>query len=253
MNVPNTHDIFRPVIIAHRGLHQAHPENSLGAFAAAWGAGMEWCECDVRYSRDGVAMVMHDETVDRTTTGSGAVHELESRQMRRMKLVDAAGRVTAGGVPTLDEVLQIMPTGCGLMIEFKEVVTRAQLLEVRRGGGSCPVLVQSFHDENMALFEEIFGAMRFALLIESAEGLARAVGGECRMLHVNHRLVDHAVALQIRGANKSLGLWTVNEAAELRRVMVEGAERIITDEPVLAKKIWRELARTDEAGGDDGE
>src|SRR2546425_9621791 len=88
----------RPIIVAHRGLHDKHVENSLAAFKAAWEAGIEWCECDVHFSSDGVAVVIHDDTVDRTTSGTGFVANLNAKQLKKM------------GVATLEEVLGTMPS-----------------------------------------------------------------------------------------------------------------------------------------------
>src|SRR6476661_2308744 len=73
-----------PTIVAHRGLHDKHVENTLAAFKAGWEAGIEWCECDVHFSSDGVAVVIHDDTVDRTTSGTGFVANLNAKQLKKM-------------------------------------------------------------------------------------------------------------------------------------------------------------------------
>ena len=75
-----------PIIVAHRGLHHDYPENSLGAFRAAWGAGIEWCECDVQESADGELVVIHDPTLERTTEGSGRVSDLPVSALKGLRL-----------------------------------------------------------------------------------------------------------------------------------------------------------------------
>src|SRR5271156_5650201 len=84
-----------PIIVAHRGLHGELPENSLAAMVAAWDAGILWCECDVHLSRDGEAIVIHDETLDRTTTGQGPVGEFSLKQLEELRLRDRTGKPTS--------------------------------------------------------------------------------------------------------------------------------------------------------------
>ncbi|MGA2232917.1 MAG: glycerophosphodiester phosphodiesterase [Tepidisphaeraceae bacterium] len=96
------------IVVAHRGLHSVHPENSLAAFAAAWQAGIKWCECDVHATADGVPVVIHDETLERTTAMRGLVRETEWAELSDV-------------VPTLRQVLAAMPGDCGMLIEIKPV------------------------------------------------------------------------------------------------------------------------------------
>ncbi len=103
---------------AHRGGAAGHPENTLAAFARASRLGVHQVELDVRQSADGAIVVMHDATVDRTTDGSGRVGDLTLAQIREL---DASG----GGrgpepVPTLQEVLQILPEDLWINVQIKE-------------------------------------------------------------------------------------------------------------------------------------
>ena len=72
-----------PTIVAHRGLHRQDPENSLAAAVAALRAGFEWIECDVWPSADGVPVLIHDETLDRTTTATGRVGDRKWFDLQR--------------------------------------------------------------------------------------------------------------------------------------------------------------------------
>ena len=112
----------RPFLIAHRGFSSVVPENTLLAFERALDAGAEVLECDVQLSADGVAVLMHDPTVDRTTNGRGAVHEL---QWDRIRVLDAGyparfGDVFAGHVvPGLKELFDLAKGRAAVFVEVK--------------------------------------------------------------------------------------------------------------------------------------
>lgn len=95
------------LIIAHRGDWRTAPENSLHAFEACIEAGYDMVEVDVRKTSDGVVVVMHDESVNRTTEGKGLVEQLTAEQITSLRLRNACGRVTDYGerVPTFEQVL----------------------------------------------------------------------------------------------------------------------------------------------------
>lgn len=95
------------LIIAHRGDWRSAPENSMHAFRACIEAGYDMIEVDVRKTSDGVLVVMHDESVDRTTEGKGRVADMTAEQVTSLRLRNACGRVTDYGerVPTFEQVL----------------------------------------------------------------------------------------------------------------------------------------------------
>src|SRR3990170_4488837 len=107
-----------PLIVAHRGASSTHPENTLPAFEAAIGLGARIVELDVRVSAEGVPVVMHDPTVDRTTDGSGAVHELTAAELARLN-AGTADAPTA--VPTLAEVLDLAGDRAAVALEIKNI------------------------------------------------------------------------------------------------------------------------------------
>ncbi|MEO1009423.1 MAG: glycerophosphodiester phosphodiesterase family protein [Planctomycetota bacterium] len=106
------HDPTSPLVLvvahrgAHRGLGASAPENSIAAIEDAITMGCDMVEVDVRRTSDGRFVLMHDTTVDRTTTGSGYLHQLTLSEVRRLRLLDAAGEPTDHAVPTLEEALE---------------------------------------------------------------------------------------------------------------------------------------------------
>jgi glycerophosphoryl diester phosphodiesterase len=93
------------MIVAHRGDWRNHPENSLPAIEACIAHGWEMAEIDLQRTRDGAFILMHDATVDRTTTGTGQVKDLDLARIRELRLRDVNGAATPLAVPTLREAL----------------------------------------------------------------------------------------------------------------------------------------------------
>jgi glycerophosphoryl diester phosphodiesterase len=111
-----------PFLIAHRGASTVAPENTLLAFERALDAGAEVLECDVQMSRDGVAVVLHDPKVDRTTDGSGLARELAWEQIRRLDAGYPArfGDAFAGQrVPRLEELFELARGRASVFVEIK--------------------------------------------------------------------------------------------------------------------------------------
>lgn len=145
-------------LCAHRGASETHPENTLPAFMEAIAAGAQMIEFDVQLTKDSVLVIMHDETVDRTTNGTGKVSTLTLQQL---KLLDAGSKkgaqFTGTRVPALDEVLAIMPRNVWLNCHIKgdaaTAVATAQKLAA----------AQRLHQAFLACGEEGAAAARAAV------------------------------------------------------------------------------------------
>ena len=117
-------------VISHRGEHRAPPENTLPAFQAAIDAGADFFELDVRTTSDGRIVLMHDRTVDRTTNGTGRVHEMTFDQIRALDAGAKFGPQFAGTVvPTLEEALNLAHGKIGVYVDCKDV-TPADLVAI---------------------------------------------------------------------------------------------------------------------------
>src|SRR3990170_5929712 len=176
-----------PVIVAHRGASITHPENTLPAFEAAIGLGARIVELDVRVSADGVPVVMHDPTVDRTTDGTGAVHELTAGELARLS---ATGAEAAGGVPRLDQVLDLVSGRAAVALEIKnipgepgydtrrEVAVEAAHAEIERTAFEGPVLVIAFNPASIAasraIAPEVPTGFLTTELVDAREALVHA-------------------------------------------------------------------------------
>ncbi|HET7274125.1 MAG TPA: glycerophosphodiester phosphodiesterase [Longimicrobiaceae bacterium] len=241
-----------PLLIAHRGGSSLAPENTLLAFERAllwWRADL--LELDVRLTRDGRVVVIHDSALDRTTNGSG---EVRDHTLAQVQALDAGYRFTSDGgatfpfrdngirVPTLDEVLVAFPAA-RLNVEIKEgaVQTAARDL-IARAGAEHRVLVAAGNHSDRSEFSDYTGA-------RSASEKELRQFYICHRLHLT-RLYSPAVdAFQmperhggkqiltprlVRDAhakNLAVHVWTVDEIADMERLLTWGVDGIVTDRP----------------------
>lgn len=135
------------LVSAHRGQPDpSAPENSLASFTLTARAGPLLIETDIRRTADGVLVLMHDETLDRTTMGSGRVDRLPFAEVRRARLTDGTGRMTDEPVPTLDEALVWAKRGGAILqLDIKPGVPLAEVVEhVRRAGMERQVILIAY-------------------------------------------------------------------------------------------------------------
>jgi len=244
-----------PLLAAHRGGAALWPENSLLAFRNAVALGADYLELDVHLSRDGEVMVIHDPTLDRTTTGTGPVVDRTAAELRALRLKDRSQTVTAEGIPTLDEVVALAAAGGRrLLLEIKVDAGKARYpgIEERvvaildRHGMAAATVVMAFEAETWrrvrALRPEIrAGALYSARALPSPSAVSRALS-EARSAGVGfmglaYALVTPEAVAEARKAGVELGAWTVNEPDVMRMLIDQGIGVLITDRPDLAKNL----------------
>jgi glycerophosphoryl diester phosphodiesterase len=165
----------RIVVIAHRGEHRAHPENTLPAFQAAIDAGADYFELDVRTTSDGRLVLMHDAKVDRTTDGAGAVREMTFDQIRAL---DAGAkfdpRFAGTKVPSFEEALALAHAKIGVYVDSKDIapadlvaaLTNTEMLNsvVIYGGAGFLKKVQAL-SPSLKVMPEAYGAATLEKLL----------------------------------------------------------------------------------------
>jgi len=228
-------------VIGHRGASGECPENTLVAFDAALAQGADALEFDVRLSADGVPMVIHDPTVDRTTDGSGAVGSMTAE---RLAGLDAGG---GARIPTLVQVLEHYPN-IPFIIEIKEVRAARPVADaLERHDAAKRALVGSF--EHAALYP--FGAPHFARSASRRETLGCWVlsrvslpwpGDAVRAFTVPERhggvtVVDRAFVRSASRRRRPVHVWTVNDVETARRLRAIGVSGIITNHPAAMRAV----------------
>jgi glycerophosphoryl diester phosphodiesterase len=244
-----------PLLAAHRGGGALWPENSLLAFRSAVALGADYLELDVHLTADGAVAVIHDPTLDRTTTGTGPVSDRTLADLRTLRLRDRSGAVTGETIPTLDEVAAVAAGGKRrLLVEIKvdaggmryPGIEEAVLAALDRHDMAASAVVMAFEPETWrrvrALRPEVVaGALYSTRGARAAGGVgpaldaARAAG--VGFVGLEHGLVTTDVVGRARAAGLLLGAWTVNDPEVMRRLTDEGVGVLITDRPDLAKEL----------------
>jgi len=132
----------RIAVIAHRGEHRAHPENTLPAFQAAIDAGADFFELDVRTTADGRLVLMHDRTVDRTTNGAGAVREMTFEQIRALDAgAKFSPRFAGTKVPSFEEALALARGKIGVYVDSKDIAPADLVAALTKADMLNPVVI----------------------------------------------------------------------------------------------------------------
>jgi len=235
-------DLSARLVIAHRGNRVAAPENTMLALTEAEQLGADALEFDVRSTRDGIPVLMHDPTVDRTTNGSGRV---DAHTLSELQALDASRARPRSGqrtiVPTLEQVLDRF-RHLPLVIEIKDVRSLdAATRLVHAFGLDGRVVLGSAETEVMtrlyATDLDACASMHDALLLIPFAlfgGTPRRPRYRVLSVTPNHRGIPIPV-LRLTAAARRVGVptqvWTVNEPARARRYWLGGVAGIITDDP----------------------
>lgn len=251
-----------PLLVAHRGGSRLAPENTLEAFHEAverWEADM--LEMDVRLTSDGEVVVVHDETVDRTTDGEGPVSAFTLEELRLLdagyRFVDPEGRPSFRGrgvvIPRFEDVLTAFPF-TRMNVEAKEPRVAAPLVQIiRRHGAEARVLVAAEHErcrDAVRGYPGPWGASRTQVFWFWA--LHRLPGGgpytPCAdILQVpetwkGRTIVTEAFVRVAHARNLPVQVWTVDDPADMRRLLALGVDGIQTDRPDLLARVLVEVA-----------
>lgn len=248
-------------VVAHRGSSWVAPENTLAAFEAAWRAGADAIELDVQLTADREVVVIHDDTVDATTDGAGAVGELSLAAVRGL---DAGGWFSpafAGQrVPTFTEVVAFLEerTGIDLLLELKGAWSADDARRVTEplaaAGLTGRVIGQSFWPQTVAALAEVAPDLRRGLLVLEAPTVLDELVDACRELGVmtcnpyGPLLAKRPELVHgLHEAGIEVMVWTLDEAADWAAAGAAGVDAVITNRPDRLAG-WL-AARADETAG----
>ena len=232
----------QPLVIAHRGASAVAPENTIAAFnaAAPWA---DFVELDVHKSSDGELVVIHDDTVDRTTNGTGSV---ASMTLAQLKALDAGSKADASfsseKIPTLAEaVTAIKASGAKILLERKSAnVSAADIsaaLTTLNAKGDT--IVQSFDWTFIAALHALDPAVQVGVLTSdpvTPAAISQAQATGAMMMAVNHPNITAQVVTDVQAAGLELYAWTAN-GGNIQKVHDLGVDGIITDDPRLAHDV----------------
>ncbi|MGI9023520.1 MAG: glycerophosphodiester phosphodiesterase [Acidimicrobiales bacterium] len=231
-----------PVAFAHRGGAGDWPENTMAAFDHAVGLGYRYLETDVHVTADGVLVAFHDDVLDRVTDGRGRIADLPWSDV-------GAARVDGQGIPLLADILDTWPN-VRVNVDAKHDAAVEPLVDVLdRTNAHDRVCVAAFSDGRLARFRRLSGGRVCTaagpgeiarLRLASFGSPSGRLGGSCAQVPVRYgrvRIVDTAFLRAAHRRGIAVHVWTIDEAAEMERLLDLGVDGIMTDRPAVLKQV----------------
>ncbi|MGI6367185.1 MAG: glycerophosphodiester phosphodiesterase [Anaerolineae bacterium] len=239
----------RPLVMAHRGAKDTAPENTIAAFERAISLGADAVEMDIVRCASGEIVVLHDDTVDRTSNGSGHISSLRLEQLRRLDAGSWFDPAFAGErIPTLQEVLDAIGGRIRLNIEIKRQVVGAQPMEaelaalLRERKLVSDTIVSSFVPGALGRLRRVAPEIPRALLYAPQMPLPLRHAWPRfwlapQALHPYYGLLDATYVSRAHKAGYRVNVWTVNEAQDMAQLARVGVDALITDHVKLARVV----------------
>ena len=239
-------------IFAHRGSKGTHPENTLASFKEAVRVGSDGIELDVHLTKDGQLVVIHDETVDRTTNGTGEIRTLTLAEIKELDAGSWFHNKYAGEkIPTLEEVLLLLKE-LGFngqlnielktdVIQYKGLVEKCLALQSAKDWPFA-IVYSSFNPYTLVELKEANPSQEIGLLFESKEWADKGDAMlEKESYHPDLKLLDWAI--EWNRNQLPLRVWTVNEDTDINRCFELLIEAIFTDYPEKALQLKENYER----------
>jgi glycerophosphoryl diester phosphodiesterase len=232
-----------PKIIGHRGAAASAPENTLAGFRRAQALGAAWVEFDVRLTADGRCILLHDDSVDRTTDGSGRAADMT---LDTLAALDAGGWFAPGfageAIPTFEEAIDLLAElGLGANVEIKphrgaETETAAavcRILETSWPSALPAPLVSSFAYSVLETAQRVAPQLARGLLLSHIGNDWRdlAVAIDARSIHCDHARLSEKRVKEIRAAGYPLLAYTINHAGRAQELFGWGVSAVFSDTP----------------------
>ena len=247
-------------VIAHRGYSGQYPENTMLAYEKAVEAGCDELEIDVQMTRDGVLVILHDETVERTTDGKGFIKDLTYQELRKFNVNARFGdQYGFNPIPSFEEYLDwVRKKNVTTNIELKnrkyyyEGLEERTLELVQDYGLEDRVMLSSFNHVSLLKCKQLAPDIECGILVSKPEiwnagYFASTYGLECYhpdVLSLTKATVDDCVKYGIK-----VNAWTINGMEELQKLYAWGCDGVITNYPDICKA-WLNLlhSRADPEG-----
>lgn len=227
------------------------PENTIESIKQAFAEGAEMSELDVVHSKDGVLVVIHDDTVNRTTNGTGCVGDLTVAELQGL---DAAVGTSLAGtgvkIPTLTELLAAVDGGLNIEIKLQDNAKcpvsdipkmAADVVAAIQGDTkSRRLIVSSFNGDVLSEVKKLDAAIPAGLLTISADDYDKATARGLDALNIQALGASAASIAAIHNKGLDANVWTVNDENMLRNMIDFGVDMVITDEPDLLAKVKTE-------------
>ena len=236
----------RMIVMAHRGASADSPENTRIAVQTAVESGADYAEIDVHQTKDGEIILLHDETLDRTTSEKGYVWDFTWDEIRRLDAGSWFGDEFQGEpVPSLEEIIRFSTGRIKLNIEIKisreepDIVSKVVTI-IHNYDFEDDCIVTSFDREAVEKIKEIDHRIKTGFIFgkDYPEGVFT---GSWEVLSCNYKVVDKEFVKKAKKNKKKVYVWTVDEKSEMLRLIDLKIDAIITNKPKYLVKVLREL------------
>jgi len=235
-----------PMIFAHRGASAYSPENTIPAFILASEQGADGIELDVKLTADGEVVVLHDQTVDRTTNGQGDLRSFTINQLKKLIIKSQfSNEFEHTQIPTLREVFETVNEKLFINIELTNYVSPQDDLVVRvvslvrQSGLQERVLFSSFNPFTLHKAKSLCPEIPTGLLMmpRASFWIAQQIVApllHCDAVHPFHTDASKPMIVLAHDHALRVHVWTVNRESEMLRLRQDAADAIFTDDPLLA-------------------
>lgn len=238
----NTGIFSRTSISAHRGASSDAPENTRYAFEAAIESDTDYIELDVQLTKDGKLVVFHDNTIDRTTNGSGTIYEhtyAELLELSAGSWFSRTGEFDDAKIMTLEEALTLIGKQKKLNIEIKDTgdSVRAtektvELIEKHNITGSC--YVSSFSYPLLRIVKRLNPKIKTALIANVAVSTSYSRLQDIDAVSLNYIFINKGTVNSAHQNGKKVFVWTVDRREDIQQMIALGVDNIITNKPDIA-------------------
>ncbi|WP_294658183.1 glycerophosphodiester phosphodiesterase [uncultured Fusobacterium sp.] len=233
-------------IFAHRGYSGKYPENTMIAFKKALECGVDGIELDVQLTKDGEVVIIHDETIDRTTTGKGFVVDYTYEELEKFDASFKFKDLGFNKIPTLREYFQLvkdydivtnveLKTGINEYLGIEEKVWEL----IKEYNLEKKVIISSFNHFSVMRMKDIAPQLKYGFLSEDwiidAGKYTHSHGVQCYHPRFNNLVPD--VIKELKKYNLEINTWTVNLEEDMRYLYSNNIDVIITNYPELAQEI----------------
>jgi len=234
--------------VGHRGAAGHEPENTIRSFKRAIVLGADMVECDVYRCKSGEPVVIHDATVDRTTNGQGQVHNLTLSEIKKLTIDNGET------IPTLQEVIDVCKNHVQLNIEIKDSIdAEAALRVIQQNNAYAWAMISSNYIEPLQQAHKLDPQLMTALIFYSTKTdtqdaffalaclavlpitlrmiVRHAKKSGAQWINIMKQLANRYTVTALKKHGFKIGVWTVNESAEIKKIKSLGVDAIISNFP----------------------
>ncbi len=218
---------MKSMLIGHRGCKDIEPENTLLAIKKAIAIGVDGVEIDVRLSKDKELVVIHDDTLDRTTNGKGFVKNLILKELKKLN----AGK--GEKIPTLQEVINVIKDRIYLLIELKAEGTEKSVVELIKKNKLKKAIIISFIHQLVKNVKKIDKKIKTGILFKDnqTDPVVMAKNTNSEFVFPKYELVDKEFVVKCHKKGIRVAAWNINNPDELKKASKLGLDIIYSNRP----------------------